>query len=65
MRDLNVPTYKEQTEYNMLKVLETYKRSCDYYNSYGLSSAPNSTRPSRVNTERPNTASFWEEALRF
>jgi hypothetical protein len=52
----------------MLKVLDTYKRSCDYYNSYGLNEARNSTRAgSRVVTDRPQSASttFWEDALRF
>lgn len=47
----------------MLRVLDTYKRSVDYYNSYGLNSQPNSTR---VSTDRPSSAaSFWSEQLRF
>lgn len=45
---------------DMMKYLENYKKSVDYYNSYGLNSAPNSTRPSRASTQRLDTdGSFW------
>lgn len=50
------------TKPDMLKVLETYKRSVDYFNSFGLEQGPNSTRgartESRANTEQSNT--FWD-----
>jgi hypothetical protein len=46
MKEINIPTYKEQSSFNMLKVLDTYKRSVDYYNSYGLDGAGNSTQAS-------------------
>jgi hypothetical protein len=68
MKELNIPAYKEQSSCNMIKVLETYKRSVDYYNSYGLERAANSTQAShRHNTERPVSASttFWDDTLRF
>ena len=49
------------TEVSMLKVLDTYKRSVDYYNSYGLEEGPNSTRrpttESRIDTEQ--SFGFW------
>jgi hypothetical protein len=66
MQQPKLNIYKEETNISMLKVLETYKACANYYNSYGLNSAPNSTRPSRVSTERLSSAgSFWEERLTF
>lgn len=67
MKQLNVSPYQEESNVTMMKVLETYKRSVDYYNSYGLNSAPNSTRVSRNSTERPasGAGSFWDDVLRF
>lgn len=55
------PIYREQPEVNMLKVLDTYKRSVDFYNSYGLREGQNSTRPaSRTNTESIDVSgTFW------
>jgi hypothetical protein len=54
MRELNIPGYKEQTEFNMLKVLDTYKRSVDYYNSYGLPSKSSVGKHSmRTSSSRP------------
>ena len=49
-------------EFDMIKFLDTYKRSVDFYNSYGLDSAPSSTRHSRQSTERmtSNVSSFWD-----
>lgn len=61
MEELNQPL-KTTPEFDMIKFLETYKRSVDYYNSYGLDRAPSSTRDSRQTTDRmtTNVSSFWD-----
>ena len=61
MEELNHPL-NSTPQFDMIKFLDTYKRSVDYYNSYGLDSAPSSTRHSRQSTERmtTNVSSFWD-----
>ena len=46
------------SQVDMLKVLDTYKRSVDYYNSYGLEHGRFSTRGSRLNSE--SSYGFWD-----
>jgi hypothetical protein len=67
MRELNIPGYKDQTEFNMLKVLDTYKRSVDYYNSHGLpSKTSNNARALLSNGLRsPAQETFWNDTLRL
>ena len=60
MKDLNRPI-ELHTEFDMMKFLDNYKKSVDYYNSYGLNNAPNSTQASRQASRRVSTSStFWD-----
>lgn len=60
MKEINHPI-DLHTDFDMMKFLDTYKRSVDYYNSYGLDQPRTRTQETRQNTQRPSTvSSFWD-----
>lgn len=48
-----------EPEANMFKVLDTYRKSVDYYNSYGLKSA-DGPRKNKVEATKPFSAATYK-----
>lgn len=60
MKEVNRPV-DLHTEFDLMKFLDTYKRSVDYYNSYGLDQRDRSRTEQTQTTRRASTTySFWD-----
>ena len=65
MQELNKPL-EPVPQFDLMKYLDNYKKSINFYNSYGLDKnknkgGPQTGRPAyRVNTEVDGKKTFWE-----
>jgi hypothetical protein len=52
---------EKETKVDMLKVLDTYKKSVDYFNSFGLEGSSKTARSKKQDEEgRAKTNTFWD-----
>ena len=58
MAELLSSQQKTEPEANMLKVMETYRKSVDYYNSYGLKSADGSRNNKSGNSKQFSASTY-------
>lgn len=62
MQELRAPELASPVGFDTMKVLETYKRSVDYYNSYGLDKKDNRAVKATPKDSSP-TGTFWDLSM--